>query len=77
MAESKAKGLRSSWVVPLFTINAALINLCGVAAVSCVVASARMIEKQFGFTVTQTSLILIADEFSGFAALVFGWWEVP
>ena len=73
MAESKVKGLRSSWLVQIFTINAALINLCGVAAVSCVVASARMIEKQFGFTGTQTSLILIADEFSGFAALVFGY----
>ena len=74
MATNKiTEGTISKWGVPLFTINACLIGLLSIAVGSCFFASSRVVEKQFGFTSTQTSLILVGDEFSGFAALIFGY----
>ena len=61
------------WGIPLFTIDVCLISFCSVGAVSCFGASSRMVERQFGFTSTQTSLIMVGDEISGFASLIFGY----
>ena len=66
MATNKiTEGTISKWGVPLFTINACLIGLLSIAVGSCFFASSRVVEKQFGFTSTQTSLIMVGDEFSG------------
>ena len=73
MADNKITRSLQKWTIPLFTINACLISLCSVGALSCFNASSRMVEKHFGFTSKQTSLILVGDEISGFASLIFGY----
>ena len=73
MADNKITRSLQKWTIPLFTINACLISLCSVGALSCFNASSRMTEKQFGFTSKQTSLIMVGDEISGFASLIFGY----
>ena len=73
MANNKMTKSLWKWGIPMFTLNSCLISLCSVGAISCFAASTRMVEKQFGFTSTQTSLIMVGDEISGFAALIFGY----
>ena len=70
---NKKNGCLSTCGVPLFTINACLIAFCGVGASSCIVASARMIEKQFGFTSTQTTLLVVGGDIAAFVSLIFGY----
>ena len=73
MAKNKITRALWEYCIPLFTIDACLISLCSVGANSCFNASSRMVERHFDFTSTQTSLLMVGDEISAFASLIFGY----
>ena len=66
----KQKSFLSQWGMPLFTLNVCLLSMCVAASNACFVSSTRTIEKHFGFTGTQTSILLAADNITGLVALL-------